>query len=88
MLIGREFDEKSRHLLLGLQKWSSKHSEPLIRVDEVIGPLNLDRQVAREILEYLAEKKMITLETMGGPYLYGHVRLTVKGENSKTKVVR
>lgn len=84
-MIGKDFEAVSRAVLTELQRQGEDHGDVRICVEQVMLSLGLDRNVAKDALEFLSEKGLITLETMGGPYLYGHVRLTQTGHQHIAK---
>lgn len=50
-----------------------------VAVEKVNKNLQLSRPEIRLYLEYLRDLSFIEIKTIGGPLLYGHVRLTKTG---------
>lgn len=79
MLIGSSFNSTLDSILLTAFQISDKTDKDRIEVEELNKSLQLDRREIKNYLEYLSDKNLIILSTIGGPYLYGHVELTSDG---------
>lgn len=79
MLIGGDFNKKCELLLIEAGNLSGDEAGTDISVELLNKDLEFDRNEIRSYFEYLSDKKMIRLRTIGGPFLYGHISLTKKG---------
>lgn len=79
MLIGSDFNRRCEMILLAAGKESEYEADRKIDVSSLTQKLNLDRVEIRSMFQYLIDKKLIRIETIGGPQLYGHISLTGKG---------
>ena len=79
MLIGDNFNNRAKQLLLKLADRSDHNPEQKIAVEELAEDLGLDRSELKNLLEYLENKELIRIATIGGPFLYGHLHITEKG---------
>jgi len=79
MLIGSEFNKKSRHLLKKAVRLSEGDTDKKVTVQRINEELGLDRTEIRNILEYLGELGLIETVTIGGPLLYTDIRITDEG---------
>ncbi|RNC85543.1 MAG: hypothetical protein ED557_01870 [Balneola sp.] len=79
MLIGGEFNRKGKRLLKELASQSDKQIEVQVTVKGLNEALEFDRNEVKNLLEYLENKGCVKIETIGGPFLYGHVSITKKG---------
>ena len=79
MLIGGDFNKKGKHLLKELANQSDHQIDVQITVNELNEILGFDRNEVKNLLEYLENKECVKIETIGGPFLYGHVSITKKG---------
>lgn len=79
MLIGDTFNNRAKQLLLKLAERSDHDPEQQIAVSELAGDLGLDRSELKNLLEYLENKELIRIATIGGPFLYGHLHITEQG---------
>lgn len=50
-----------------------------IALEDINIDFNLDRAELRNVLEYLQALDFIDIETIGGPFLYGHITITEAG---------
>jgi predicted transcriptional regulator len=79
MIIGKDFNSKAKEVLkLMFENSEGKHGKR-VEVTFICETLNIDKTEAKNLFEYLESKDCITIETLGGPYLYGDVSLTKKG---------
>lgn len=79
MLIGGDFNKKSEKLLVTAGKLSGNKTEEKISVSDVNEILNYDRNEMKNYLEYLSDRNLVILHSIGGPMLYGHISITKKG---------
>ena len=79
MIIGSEFSNTARVLLSEIAHQSNSNSEEIVVVDPLCSKLNLERNEAKNLLEYLEDKEYICIESIGGVFLYGSVRISAKG---------
>jgi len=79
MLIGSSFNSTLDSILLRAFQISEEREIDRIEVEELNKSLHLDRREIKNYLEYLSDKNLIILSTIGGPFLYGHVELTSDG---------
>ncbi len=80
MLIGSSFNKKLEHIILTTYKLTVQRSCNRLPVEDLNKELSFDKTELKNYLEYLSDKDFINLPTIGGPFLYGHLELTVKGE--------
>lgn len=79
MLLGGDFNTKAKQLLVLLATLSENNPEEKVPVKDLVDELDLDRSEFKNLLEYLDNKELITIATIGGPFLYGHISITAKG---------
>lgn len=79
MIIGSEFNKKYFLILKEIARLSENNTSKRIRVPEINERVKFDRIEIKNVLEYLQELKLINIETIGGPLLYGHVTITEQG---------
>jgi Mn-dependent DtxR family transcriptional regulator len=79
MLIGGDFNSRAKQLLLQLGELCKKDTDKKIPVTELAEKLDVDRTELKNLLEYLENKELISIASIGGPFLYGHVKITKKG---------
>ncbi len=79
MLIGGDFNKKGKKLLKELATLSAHQTDVQIVVNELNEALGFERNEVKNLLEYLENKECVKIETIGGPFLYGHVSITEKG---------
>ncbi|CAN5437786.1 hypothetical protein BH23BAC3_BH23BAC3_02590 [soil metagenome] len=79
MLIGRNFNKLCEKILLVTGEQAVNTAGVKVSVTELAERLDLDRAEARNAFQYLADLDLISVETIGGPFLYGHISLTTKG---------
>ena len=79
MLIGGDFNKKAKQLLSALAELSGGEAGADIPVKKLNENIGLGRNEIRNLLEYLENKECLEISTIGGPLLYGHVRITEKG---------
>lgn len=79
MIIGNKFSKKYHRFLCTIGDLSQGNTSQKIAVRKVNNSLRLDRTEIKNVLEYLQELGFINIETIGGPFLYGHVTITDSG---------
>lgn len=79
MIIGSEFSEKYHQFLQEIGDLSDEDTSQRIPVQEINTNLNLDRTEIKNVLEYLQDLGYISIKTIGGPLLYGHITITESG---------
>lgn len=79
MIIGSDFNKKSRRVLRRIGQLAKGDKDLYIPVQDINEELMLDRTEIRNLLEYLDELGYIKIATIGGPLLYGHVKITGNG---------
>lgn len=79
MIIGSEFSKKYHQFLKEIVELSGNDTLQRIPVQEINANLSLDRTEIKNVLEYLEELGYISIETIGGPLLYGHITVTETG---------
>ena len=79
MIIGSEFSEKYHQFLREIGDLSNGDPSNRIPVQKINSNLNLDRTEIKNVLEYLQDLGFISIETIGGPLLYGHITITQSG---------
>lgn len=79
MIIGGDFSKKNRKLLKEIGSLSNDDTDHKIPVQEINKEIKLDRTEIKNLLEYFEELGYITIATIGGPLLYGHIKITDEG---------
>lgn len=79
MLIGSEFSHSNRRLLQAIARLSGDEAGTRIPVKSVNEMVGMDRTEIKNRLEYLEERGLIRIKTIGGPLLYGHITITAEG---------
>lgn len=79
MLVGKEFSIKCEKILIEAERISHQSGVDFISVEEINKVLNFDRVEIKHLFQFLAEMNYLTIESIGGSYLYGDVSLTEKG---------
>lgn len=79
MIIGEDFNFKSRQVALFTLRQSAGKPGVKISVDELNNHLGFDEQEIKNILDFLLSQNYLKEETIGGALLYGHVSITEKG---------
>lgn len=79
MIIGSKFSKKYHQFLQNIGDLSEGDTSLKISVRKINNNLRLDRTEMKNVLEYLQELGFINIETIGGPFLYGHVTITDAG---------
>lgn len=79
MIIGSEFSKKNQRYLSVIYELSEGVTNKKVAVSDINNELDLDRTELKNVLEYLDALQLISIATIGGPLLYGHVTITEKG---------
>ncbi len=79
MIIGDNFSKSARELLIEISNQAGSDTTHLVDVDQVCEILNIGRIEARNLFDYLEVKGLITIQNIGGAYLYSSVFITEKG---------
>lgn len=79
MIIGSEFSKKNQEHLREICRLSNGDIDNKLSVHDINEKLGLDRTQLKNVLEYLQELGYIEIVTIGGPLLYGHIKVTQKG---------
>jgi uncharacterized membrane protein YvbJ len=79
MLIGGDFNKKCEELLNRAVERADGDSDAMISVTEVNDTLGYDRNEIKSYLDYLSDRGLLKIESIGGPLLYGHITVTKKG---------
>ena len=79
MIIGNNFNKKCDQILLEAAKHSNFKPGVKVSVKILNDHFEFDRTEIKNILEFMQNRDLIELETIGGPLLYGHISLTSKG---------
>ncbi|REL37700.1 hypothetical protein DYD21_07920 [Rhodohalobacter sp. SW132] len=79
MLIGKSFNRRCEKILCSAALLSGYEEGKNISVVDLSDELKLDRVEIRNLFQYLIDLDFIRAESIGGPYLYGHISLTKKG---------
>ncbi|MGD8427262.1 MAG: hypothetical protein PVH63_06500 [Balneolaceae bacterium] len=79
MIIGSGFSKKYNHFLKEIGSLSQNDTSHKISVQEINENLKLDRTEIKNVLEYFQDLGYISIETIGGPLLYGHITITKSG---------
>lgn len=79
MIIGDNFSKRARELLIEISNQAGSDTSHLVDVDQVCEILNIGRKEARNLFDYLEVNGLITIQNIGGAYLYSSVFITEKG---------
>ncbi len=79
MMIGSKFSKKYHQFLQEIGDLSGGKTTQKISVKNINDQARLDRTEIKNALEYLQELGFINIETIGGPFLYGHITITEAG---------
>lgn len=86
MLIGGDFNNRAKQLLSLLSEKSDHKPETKVAVEDLVEELELDRTELKNLLEYLEGRELVQIASIGGPFLYGHIKITQKGILKATKL--
>jgi len=79
MLIGSNFNRQCEKILLAAGREAEFIPGKKVSVEKLAQNLTMDRVEIRHLFQYLAELKLVVIESIGGPVLYGHISLTQSG---------
>lgn len=79
MMIGNTLSKKYYRLLGKIVDLSNGNTSQMISVRDVNCNLRLDRMELKNVIEYFQDLGYINIETIGGPFLYGHITITGQG---------
>lgn len=79
MLIGSGFNKNSQKLLKTIARLSTGEPEKKLSADRIYEEADVDETEFKQVMGYLHELGLIEIVTIGGPLLYGHVRITGAG---------
>jgi len=79
MLIGSDFNKRCEKILMAAGRECNYTLGTKISVEALTEELKLDRVEIRHFFQYMIDLKLIKIESIGGPALYGHISLTQKG---------
>jgi hypothetical protein len=79
MIIGSNFSKKCDQVLLEAAKQSGNKVGVKISVKSLNQVFKFERTEIKNILEFMQNRDLVELETIGGPLLYGHISLTSYG---------
>lgn len=86
MLIGGDFNNRAKQLLALLSDKSDQSPDMKVAVEDLVEELELDRTELKNLLEYLEGRELVEIASIGGPFLYGHVKITEKGVDKAAKL--
>lgn len=79
MIIDSSAKFQVNELLSRLARLADNKTDELVSMESIKDSSTLDIEEIKEFVSYLNEAGYITVETIGGPYLYGHIAITEKG---------
>ncbi|MDZ7806600.1 MAG: hypothetical protein U5K71_05755 [Gracilimonas sp.] len=85
MLIGGDFNNRAKQLLAILSELCDNDTDARIPVEDVVEELASDRAELKNLLQYLEGRDLISIASIGGPFLYGHIQITEKGIHKALK---
>lgn len=85
MLIGGDFNDRAKQLLAILSDMCDNDTEVKVPVEELVKELHSDRSELKNLLQYLEGRELISIASIGGPFLYGHIQITDKGIHKALK---
>ncbi|MDR9416903.1 MAG: hypothetical protein RI564_11505 [Gracilimonas sp.] len=86
MIIGDDFNNRAKQLLVKLAELTEQNTDIKLAVEVLVEDLNLDRTELKNLLEYLEDKDLVKIATIGGPFLYGHIYITERGLHKAAKL--
>ena len=86
MAIDPVVQERCSQIMRIAHKRYHKTEKKRVIVDRINKKVGLTKSELRQSLEILSEKGLLSLETIGGPWLYGHIKLTKKGIEHAQKI--
>ena len=88
MIIGKDFNENCKKLLIEAARLAENKSDKSISVSELNNQFDFERNEIKNYLEYLKEKSLIEIRSIGGPLLYGHISVTHSGLQKITELAK
>ena len=88
MIIGKDFNENCKKLLIEAARLADNKSDNSISVSELNNQFDFERNEIKNYLEYLKEKNLIEIRSIGGPLLYGHISITYSGLQKITELAK
>lgn len=88
MIIGKDFNENCKKLLIEAARLAENKSDKSISVSELNNQFDFERNEIKNYLEYLKEKNLIEIRSIGGPLLYGHISITYSGLQKITELAK
>jgi hypothetical protein len=85
MLIGGDFNDRAKQLLAILSDMCDNDTDVKVPVEELVKELDSDRSELKNLLQYLEGRELISIASIGGPFLYGHIQITDKGIHKALK---
>jgi hypothetical protein len=79
MIIGDDFSKRARELLIEIANQADNDASILVQVDRVCEKLEIGRKEAKNLFDFLEVKGFISIQNIGGAYLYSSVFITNKG---------
>ncbi|NBW70597.1 MAG: hypothetical protein EBR32_04190 [Bacteroidetes bacterium] len=79
MIIGDDFSKRARELLIEIANQADNDTSILVQVDQVCEKLEIGRKEAKNLFDFLEVKGFISIQNIGGAYLYSSVFITNKG---------
>lgn len=79
MIIDSSAKFQVNELLMKLAQLADNRTDELVSMESIKESSSLDIEEIKEFVSYLSEAGYISVETIGGPYLYGHIAITEKG---------
>ncbi|MDZ7682140.1 MAG: hypothetical protein U5J63_10640 [Fodinibius sp.] len=71
--------KKYHQILKKIVQLSNNDPIRRIKVQDINANLSLDRTEIKNVLAYMQELGYISIKTIGGPLLYGHITVTESG---------
>lgn len=79
MIIDSSAKFQVNELLTTLAQLADNRTDELVSMESIKESSSLDIENIKEFVSYLSETGYVSVETIGGPYLYGHIAITEKG---------
>ena len=79
MIIDSTAKNQVNELLTTVARLADNKTDQLVAMEAVKEASSMDVEDIKEFISYLSEAGYISIETIGGPYLYGHLAITEKG---------
>ena len=81
MQIGSHFDRRCKKILLAAGREAEFTAGKKVSVEKLAQQMNMDRVEIKNLFQYMTNLKLIVIESIGGPLLYGEISLTKNGVN-------